>query len=446
MYITDTLEKMSERSIVAITGRGAVTALGHNLDATCDALWRGERAIRNERDWLEQIVPPAYVPRLRSHLAARILGFDFHANPAIANQISERDVRRYYSTAAQYFIWASVEALSQAHAVNEKLEITAAQSERSAIVVGTGIGGAGEIPEYAHTMTRGKRLAATDMSKGQPDNPMIMASLLFKTRAGNATEVRACAAGNAAIAHGARLIQHGEADLVVAGGTEGLSGAIIAMFEVTGAASESEDPNSAPWPFRKENPGGAVLGEGAGVVVLENYNNAIARGANVLALVTGFGETSDAYDYTMLDGLGAARAMRLALGRAGVSREVAILLNAHGTGAGKGDGDQTETRAFLDVFSNQDSDYLPEQIEGQVFSLRGALGHPMGGAKGIDMAVSLRAMEVGKIPPSGLDSVLEGMERFVPATKEPVPTKARVLLSNGMGFGGSNVSIVAELP
>ncbi len=450
---------MAERRLVALTGLGAITPLGHNLETTYQALLDGKRAIKNERPWIEQSLVNAgaevYIPRFTTHLAALVHDFDFLSDPALANRIKPRNVDRYYSTAAQFFIAAAIEAARQAEVMNDELFITGVEELRAAVVVGTGIGGAAEIPGFAFELVKGNQIPPTSMPKSQPDNPMVMASMLFRARGPNNTLIKACSSGNAAVAHAVRLIENDEADLVIAGGTDGLNPTVIAEFEATTAGSESEDPNDAPWPFRAieaDDPGGAVLSEGAGVGVFEPYERALARGAFVFALVTGYGETSDAYDPTMLSGEGTEESMRLALRRANVSRKLALLFNPHATSAGRAKlkrvGDQVEARATLNVFSGKNEDYDPEQIKGKVFPTKGPLGHAVGGANGIEFVVTAKIMHEGKMPPTGLDSVLTDpdMSDFVPTTSEATDVEVDGFLSNGMGFGGSNATIVAVKP
>lgn len=449
---------MSRRREVAIIGMGAVTPLGHTLEETWQALEDpSRRAAQYERPWIEkqltEMGSEAYIPHFTSQLAGRIRGFNFLSDTVLAERIRERDVERFYSPSAQYFMHASIEAGRQAGLLEDDLRLPEKERRKAAVVVGTGAGGAAEIPGFAMQMTQGKRLSPFDMSKSQPDNPMVALSMLIQALGDNETLVRACASGGTAVAHGARLIRNREADVVFAGGTEGFNPTVLAEFEKTHAASESDNPDDAPWPFRHidaEDKGGAVLGEGAGVVVMVPLDKAKAMGTEVLGIVRGWDGTSDGTHWTMLSGEGTVRSMKEALRKSRIGRDIRLLVGAHATGAGRKDskraGDRTEALAIHQVFSGKRGAYKPEQIENNVVALKERLTHLVGGAKGAELVINMLMMLRGQMLPTQLDWVMPEGEGLVRTAHEGQPLDADGILSNGMGFGGSNSSIVVVKP
>ena len=434
---------MTERTAV-ITGFGAVSSVGLSAPETYNAMLRGERGIRLERDWLEEQVPAVYRPKLRSHLAGLAMDFDLLSHSLYQDvdhgRIDERYISRYYSRSAVLAALATAEALTQAGIVTKKLELDT-EPERTAFVIGTGIGGGIEIAGFQSQMEKGVRLPSTGMNKSQPENAAIMLSMFYGAKGPNGAPPAACASGNAGIAEAVRRIKLDEADVIVAGGTEGLSYATIAMFETTGAANTGDDPDVASRPFHAE-PGGAVLSEGAGLLVLEEEAHARRRGAKILGIVAGYAETGDAHDPTMLSGEGIVKAMDLSMRRAGISREDLLHLSAHATATPLGD--EAEANAIWSAF-NPKYGRSVRQITGNVLSTKGFTGHAVGAANGIEAVISTMILNEGKLPMARwLDEARIEMWGFIPPTSRVGQTAVDAVLSNGMGFGGQNSSIVIK--
>ncbi|MBX4199321.1 beta-ketoacyl-[acyl-carrier-protein] synthase family protein [Candidatus Saccharibacteria bacterium] len=430
---------------VVITGYGCVSSLGDDARSTFEAMMAGQRAIRNEREWLESQIPSAYLPegkpKLRSHLAARVGEVALLSDPAFQANFDQRYIDRYLSRSAELAFKASAEALRHAGVVTHMLELDAVEPERFAFVIGTGIGGGIEIGNLRSQMARGEGIAATAMNRAQPDNATVMSSLFYKARGPSATLTAACASGNFAIGDAVRRLERGEVDIIAAGGVEALDATVVATFERTGAASTDDNPELASRPFNAE-PGKAILSEGAGFLILEREEHAVARNADIYGVVAGFGETNDAHDPTLLSGEGIIKAMRIALAQGRVGKDERIFLSAHATATPKGD--EAERDAIDEVFSGQD--YEREQIKGRVTSTKGFTGHPVGSANAIEAVVAVMALNEGRIPEAswiGEGEALQGMEDLIPDGQEG---QIDTVLSNGMGFGGQNSSIVIKKP
>jgi len=252
------------------------------------------------------------------------------------------------------------------------------------------------------------------------------------------TVATACASATNAIGEALRIIQHGEADVVLCGGTEApITDLAFAGFCAMKAMStEKENPEQACRPFDKRR-SGFVMGEGAGVLVLESLEHATARGARIYAELAGYGSTSDAYHITtpVPGGAGAARAMRLALNDAGVSAEDVDYINAHGTGTGPNDA--TETAAIKTVFESHATKLA-------ISSTKSMTGHLTGAAGAIEAIICAFAIERGAIPPT-----INYGEPDPECDLDYVPNLARkqevnVAMSNSLGFGGHNATIVLK--
>lgn len=312
-------------------------------------------------------------------------------------------------------------------------EITESNAERTGVLVGVGLGGLPAIEKY-HDIFKEK-----GVRKITPFFiPMLIANLAsgqisihIGAKGPNTCVVTACATGTHSIGDAAKLIQYGEADAMIAGGTESvITPLCVGGFNAAKALStRNDDPQSASRPFDKDRDG-FVIGEGCGVVVLEELEMAKKRGAKIYGEIIGYGLNSDAYHITATDpeGKGAARCMELALKSGGTNKEDIDYINAHGTSTGA---DATETTAIKSVFGDR-----AKQLA--VSSTKSMTGHLLGAAGGVEAIFSLMALKHGILPPT-INYTTPDPE----CDLDYVPNQAReknieVALSNSFGFGGTN--------
>jgi 3-oxoacyl-[acyl-carrier-protein] synthase II len=313
-------------------------------------------------------------------------------------------------------------------------ENTAIDRTRVAVVLGTGIGGLPAIEEAYQTLQQkgARRVSPFFIPAMLPNLLAGQASILFGLQGANVCPVSACATSAHAIGWGKRLIESGEADIVVTGGAEAtICATAIAGFAAMRALSTNFNatPAQASRPFDTARDG-FVMGEGAAVLVLESAAHAAKRGATPLAALTGFGQTADAGHITLADGSGSRRAMELALAEAGLVPTQISAINAHATSTPLGDAQEAETIAAL--FGPA----IPTS------ATKGATGHLLGAAGAIEAVFSVQSLRTGILPPT-----LNVATPNVPLT-DLVPNQARHgvpvahVLSNSFGFGGTNVSLI----
>ncbi|KOX21112.1 MULTISPECIES: beta-ketoacyl-[acyl-carrier-protein] synthase family protein [unclassified Streptomyces] len=402
------------RTEVVVTGLGAITPLGGDVGTTWSALLAGESGIRGG-------VLPGHED---AGLAGTVAG-TMAADPAAS--LPPARARRL-DRSQQAALTAAAEAWADAGAPR-------VDPDRLASAIGTGIGGVrtllreDDVLETAGT----RRVSPRTVPMLMPNAAAALISIEYGARAGVYTPVSACSSGAEAIALGARLIRAGEADVVIAGGTEAaITPITVAGFVQAQALSRhTGDPASASRPFAADR-GGFVLGEGAAVVVLESAEHAEARGARVHAVLAGAGIAADAHHITAPapDGSGQISAMRKALAQAGLEPGRISHVNAHATGTPVGD--VAEARAIGEVFGRA-----------TVTAPKAALGHLFGAAGAIEALIAVLSVEHGVIPPTrnltaaGVDP---DIDLDVVAERRDAPQEA--VLSNSFGFGGQNVSLV----
>ncbi len=402
---------------VVVTGQGAVSPLGIGVSPMWDAMRAGRHGIAP----IQQMDTEGF----KVHLGCEVKDFD----PA---QYLERKEARRMDRFCQFAVIAADEAIAQAG-----FDMENENPERFAVLVGSGIGG------LYTTETESVRLRDRGPAKVAPLLvPMMIVNMapgLIAMRHGLkgpcTSVVTACATGTNAIGDAFRMIKHGYADVCVTGGAEATITPLgIAGFTQIQAMTERTNPDRASIPFDKERDG-FVIGEGAGMVVLEEYDRAVARGATILGEVLGYGSTCDAYHMTAPDpeGAGAANAMRLAIEESGASPRDIGYINAHGTSTPPND--RVETIAIKKVFGE-----YAEKIA--VSSTKSMTGHMLGAAGAVEAIVCLMAMRDGFIPPTiGL------MAPDPQCDLDYVPGKGRSAavdysLSNSMGFGGHNAALL----
>jgi len=402
---------------VVVTGLGLVTPLGTGVEKTWKALCAGESGIGR----ITRFDPTGY----DAQIAGEVKDFD----PA---QFIEKKEIKKMDTFIHYAVGASQLAVDDA-----KLKVAPEEATRVGVYIGSGIGGLGSIEHY-HDVLREKGpgrvspffipMTIINLASGQ-------VAIRVGAKGPNSCAVTACATGNHCIGDAYRLIQRDDADVMIAGGAE----AAITPLGVAGFASakalsfRNDDPTKASRPFDKDRDG-FVLGEGAGVVVLEELEHARARGARIYAEVIGYAMNSDAYHITAPpeEGEGAVRCMEMALKDAGVAKTDIGYINAHGTSTMA---DAIETKAIKHVFGEQ-AYRIP------VSSTKSMTGHLLGAAGGIEAVFSILALHHGILPPTiNLDHPDPACDLdYVPNTARSVQTQ--VVLSNSFGFGGVNACLL----
>lgn len=403
---------------VVITGLGMVSPLGHTVEST----WEGILAGKSGAAPIETFDVSAYSTRF----SASVRDLDTSA------YLAAKDARKM-DTFVQYGMVAGIQAMQ-----DSGLEVTDANASRIGSAIGSGIGGIGQIEKSAQIVaTSGPRRISPFFVPGSIIN-MISGNLSVKynLQGPNFAVVTACTTGTHNIGLAARMIALGDADAMLAGGAEmattpvGLGGFAAARA----LSTRNDDPTAASRPWDKDRDG-FVLGDGAGVVVLEEYEFAKARGARIYAEVKGFGMSGDAHHMTLPpeDGRGAAASMANAVRDSGVDIDKINYVNAHGTSTNAGD--VAESRAVETVLGS-----AAEQVA--VSSTKSMIGHLLGAAGAVEAIFSVLAIRDQVCPPTiNLDNPAEGCNlNYVPHTAQQ--REIHSVLSNSFGFGGTNGSLL----
>ena len=407
---------MSEYRRVVVTGTGAVTPLGNSAAATWESMKNGRNGIGP--------ITLFDTAGFRAKLAAEVRGFD----PREYMEVNE---------ALRTDRYAQFAAAAAKQAADESGIEGTVESERFAVIFGTGIGGIGTFEkEHAKMLEKGARRVSPLLIPMMIGN---MAAGLIAIRHGCRGSVMpavtACASGSNAIGEAMRLIRHGYADAVITGGAEaGIIPSAIAGFVNMQALSVSENPEEASLPFDRRR-GGFVMGEGAAALVLEEYEHAKARGAVIYGEVCGYGSTCDAYHITAPDpeARGGARAMADAMREAGWSENDTVYINAHGTGTPMND--VIETAAVKKALGEENA------RKAYVSSTKSMTGHMLGAAGAVEALACLYALNEGIIPPT-----INLKEQDEACDLNCVPERAfragiTLALSNSLGFGGHNACL-----
>lgn len=410
----------TERRVV-VTGLGVVTPLGHEIEAFWQNLVAGQCGI----DRISAFDPSAF----DTQIAGEVRNFD--PTPALPSPKEIRRTDRY----SQFGVYAAWQAMQDCGADFNQLN-----RDEIGVIIGSGIGG-------LETTTAQVRILL-ERGPGRLSPFMIpmlignMASGLFSMyqnlRGPNFATCSACATANHAIGEAWRTIKMGEAQMMFAGGAEATIvpigiGGFCAMRAMS---TRNDDPKRASRPFDKERDG-FVMGEGAGVLVLEELEHAKKRGAKIYCEIVGYGNTADAYHLTAPspNGEGAARCMQMALRGAGLNPEDITYINAHGTATPQGD--VCETQAIKTVFGEHARKLA-------VSSTKGATGHMLGAAGAVEMTVCALAIKHGVVPPT-INLLVPDPEcdlDYVANTAREMPVNA--IINNSFGFGGHNSSIAAR--
>ena len=408
---------MSKRRVV-VTGLGIVSPLGNDLATSWDGIVNGRSGIGP----ITHFDASAFTTRI----AGEVRDFD------IGKWVSPKDARKMEEF-IHYGVAASLMAMEDAG-----LTVDDSNAERIGALIGSGIGGLLGIEEQTIKFHEGGPRKISPFYVPSTIINMLpgQVSLLTGIKGPNFSAVSACATSNHSIGMAMRMIQYGDADVMIAGGAErGSSPTSVGGFCAMKAMStRNDDPTRASRPWDKDRDG-FVLGDGAGILVLEEYEYAKARGARIYCELAGFGASSDAFHMTAPseDGEGPARCMVAALKDAGVGVDAVGYLNAHGTSTPLGD--VAETRAIKRALGDH-------AYKTMVSSTKSMTGHLLGAAGGAEAIFSVMALHEGIIPPTiNLETPGEGCDLdYVP--NEARQAKVDVAVSNGFGFGGTNGTLV----
>ncbi len=411
---------MSDRRVV-VTGMGAVTALGNDVASTWEGLVAGRSGVRT----IDSFDPS----RLASRMAAEVRDFD------ASNVLDRKDLRRT-DRYIQFGLVAARQALDEA-GLPERFEGELA--ERTGVILGTGLGGVGTLIDgFSINALRGPdRISPFLIPMGIPNIGAGQVAINFGMTGPNFTTVSACATGGHALGESSEIIRRGDADVMVAGGAEaGIYEALVGGFASMRALStRNDDPEGASRPFDGGRDG-FVIGEGAGVVILEELEHATSRGAPILAELVGYGATADASHITLPapGGIGAVRAARRALEKAGLTPADIDHVNAHATSTPEGD--KAELQAMKTILGDAAGRV-------SITANKSMLGHTLGAAGAIEAIVTILTIRDGCVPPTinlvDPDPEAEGLD-LTPNTA--ARHDVRTAISNSFGFGGQNTALI----
>lgn len=402
---------------VVITGMGAITPIGNDVDT----FWNNSKSGKLGIDFIKSIDIETSEVKIAGELK------DFNAETFLG----KKEVKRL-DKFAQYAIVAAEEAVK-----NSGLNLDSIDKERFGVFVGSGIGGfTTEENSFKSLFDKGPKRVS----------PLFIPMAIINLAAGNiairfnakgmcTSVVTACATGTNNIGDAFRSIKHGYSDVILAGGTEApITSMAIAGFNNMKALNSSNDPSRASIPFDKER-SGFVMGEGAGILVIESLEHAEARGANILGEIVGYGSTCDAYHITSPDpeGNGARRSMEDAIREAGIDKKQVSYINAHGTSTPYND--KFETIAIKNVFGEH-AYKIP------ISSTKSMTGHLLGAAGAVESIVCIKALQEGFVPPTiGYKVCDEELDLdYVPNVGREV--EVEYALTNSLGFGGHNASLL----
>jgi 3-oxoacyl-[acyl-carrier-protein] synthase II len=405
---------------VVITGAGVVSALGTGVETFWNSIKEGKSGVG--------LVQGFDVSQLNSKVGAEIADFE------VSKYIDRKEAKRM-DKYAQYAM-----AASQLAVEDSKIDIDKLDKDRFGVVIGSGIGGLGTF----HAQT--DILREKGPTRVSPFFiPMLIANMAaglvaikYGARGYSDCNVTACASGTNSIGNAFKAIQRSDADVMIVGGAEApLVQVAFAGFCSMKAMSQNPDPKTASRPF-DANRDGFVMGEGAGVVILEELSHAKARNANIIAELVGFGSTNDAYHMTAPspDGIGQSQCMKKAINDAGINPNQVGYINAHGTSTPHND--RNETKSIKEVFGQHAYDDL------KVSSTKSMTGHLLGASGGIEAIITALALKEGYIPPTiNLETPDEDCDLdYVP--NKGIHKDIKYALSNSFGFGGINAAILLK--
>jgi 3-oxoacyl-[acyl-carrier-protein] synthase II len=405
---------------VVVTGVGLVTPLGTGIEKNWEALMAGHSGVR--------IITRFDVSDYPTRIAGEVSDF----NPL--DWIEKKDVRKM-DLFIQYAVSCAEQAMRQS-----QLKIDESNADRVGVLIGNGIGGLCTIEEnhLIFLETRLKRITPFFIPKLIGNLAPGQISIRYGARGENIATTSACASASHAIGEAYRMIRHGYLDAAITGGTEaaltslGLGGFIV----MRALSARNDNPAAASRPFDRERDG-FVMAEGAGALILEERDSAIARGAKILAEIVGYASNSDAYHITSPspEGQGAAKCMRMCLEDGDLNPADVDYINAHGTSTPQGD--VAETQAIKHVFGEHAA-RIP------VSSTKSMTGHTLGAAGAIESVYTILAMERGMIPPTVNYEYPDPECDLDYVPNHPRPAKVRLALNNSFGFGGTNTTLAFQ--
>lgn len=406
-----------EKRRVVVTGVGAVTPLGNDAKS----LWENIVANKSGIDYITRVNKDDFPVSV----AGEIKDFD-------AKEFMDRKDARKMDLFTQYAVAASKMAVEDAN-----LTIDESNAERVGVWIGCGIGGMDTYEEQLRRfIDKGyRRVSPFFVPMLIPDMAAGQVSIQLGAKGINSCSVTACASGANSIGDAFKAVQRGDVDYIITGGTESpITNMAFAGFSAMKALTFNEDPKTASRPF-DQNRDGFVMGEGAGILVLETLDSALDRGAKIYAEIVGYGATGDAFHITAPaeGGEGAARAMQMAIDDANVKPEEVDYINAHGTSTDMND--KYETQAIKNVFGAH-----AKQLA--VSSTKSMTGHLLGAAGGVEGVISVKAIDDGIVP-----ATINYETPDPDCDLDYVPNESRkqdvnVVLSNSFGFGGHNACLV----
>lgn len=406
---------------VVVTGIGLITALGTGIEKSWKRIVAGETGVGRIESYDSTDMPV--------QIAAEVKDFD-----AVEFGIEKKEVKKLARN-TQFAIAATKMALE-----DSKLVIDENNAEDVGVIVSSGIGGI-EIFEAQHQtmMEKGvKRISPFTIPAMIANMASGNIGIYFGAKGPNKSVVTACAAGTHSVGDAFEMIKNGRAKVMIAGGTEAsiTPFAMNAFANMKALSTRNDEPTKASRPFSADRDG-FVMGEGAGILILEELEHAKARGAKIYAEVIGYGETCDAYHITAPadGGEGAARAFKMALKEGNIALEDVTYINAHGTSTPAND--RNETAAIKSVFGEHVKDLM-------VSSTKGATGHGLGAAGGIEAVIIAKAISEGIVPPTiNYDNPdAECDLNYVP--NKAVEKEINVAMSSSLGFGGHNAVIAMK--
>ena len=405
------------RKRVVITGLGAVTPIGNTAKETWANALKGKNCIAE--------ITNIDTEQFNVHIGGEV------KNLNIEDHIDRKEARRM-DKFTQFAIIAADEAVKDA-----KLEITDDNAERIGVWIGSGIGGIQSLEDgFIALTTKGpRRVSPFFVPMMIPDMASGQVSIRHGAKGPNGATVTACATGTNSIGDAFKIIERGQADVMITGGTEApITNMGVAGFQANRALSSSNDPDYASRPFSADRDG-FVIAEGSGVVVIEELEHALARGAHIYAEIVGYGSTGDAHHITAPapNGEGGARAMKEALKDAGIEAEQVQYINAHGTSTPYND--EFETMAIRTVFKDHADNLL-------VNSTKSMTGHMLGGAGGMEAIITAMSLQEGKVHPT-INLTNQAPECDLNYVKDgAVDLDIEYAISNSLGFGGHNATLV----
>ena len=402
---------------VAVTGMGVISPVGNDMNSFWESLKSGKNGIGK--------ITKFDASRLKASLDAEVKDFNPKDYYPSAQEIRRSDLCMQYAYAA------SIEAVNMSGIMESDID-----KDRLGVYIGSGIGG------ISTTITNTLRLNEKGPDMVSPffvpmmisNMPTGAVAIRFGAKGPTLPVVTACASSSHTLGEAFRAIKNGYADAIIAGGTEAAINELsMAGFVNCQALSLAADPDEASLPFDKRR-GGFVMGEGAGILVLEEYEHAKKRGAKIYAEITGYGNTCDAYHITAPDpeGYGAMRAIKLAKEEAGITDADEIYINAHGTGTHLNDA--METKAIKEVFGQK-------AYSIHISSTKSMTGHMLGATGAVEAIATVMALDTGIIPPT-----INYKEKDEECDLDYTPNKAveapvNAALSSSLGFGGHNACV-----